>query len=54
MFLAERYLSISDNENQKCILAETYMAAGKFWSVYELLKNATSIRGKFLFAKAAC
>lgn len=34
------------------MLAEAFLSAGKNWSVYELLKNSSSVRAKFLFAKA--
>lgn len=33
-------------------MAEVYLTNGKYWSVYELLKDYKSLRAKFLYAKA--
>lgn len=49
-FLAERLRYSIDNENNRCLLAECYLAESKYYNVFELLEKSRSSRARYLFA----
>lgn len=51
-FLAERLRYTVDNEQNRCLLAECYLAENKYYNVFEALEKAKSPRAKYLFAIA--
>lgn len=51
-FIAERLHFAVDNEKNRCVLAECYLAEGKYYNVFELLDKAKSTRSQYLFAMA--
>ena len=51
-FLAERLRYTVDNETNRCLLAECYLAENKYYNVFELLEKMKTPRAKYLFAMA--
>ena len=51
-FLANRLLQLYPTEINKTILAEIYFYSNNYSLIYELLKDSTSDKNRFIFAKA--
>lgn len=49
-FLAERLRYSVDTEANRCLLAECYLADGKFYNVAELLEKSKTARARYLYA----
>ena len=50
IFLAERLLAERDNEENRSLLAECYVADNKHYKVYHILKDCTSDANRYKFA----